>query len=177
MFKYPEQRVAVFIDVQNLYHSAKHLYQSKVDFKKVLDQAVGGRRLIRAIAYVVTTDTREEEPFIRALQKVGIEIKSKPLQIYPGGFKKADWDVGMAIDAIKLAPHVDAIVLATGDGDFLPLVRYLRETAGCLVEVIAFKKSASGALIQEADDFMDISLRRKWFLIASELQFRSKEKS
>ena len=154
--KHPYQRVSVLIDVQNLYHSAKHLHKAKVDFKKVIDKAVAGRRLIRSIAYVVTTESGEEEPFIKSLEKVGIEIKSKPLQIFAGGMKKADWDVGIAIDAVKLSQNVDAIILLTGDGDFVHLVRYLKNNSPALVEVASFRKSSSSQLVEEADDFMDI---------------------
>ncbi|KKU81810.1 MAG: hypothetical protein UY09_C0028G0016 [Parcubacteria group bacterium GW2011_GWA2_47_8] len=164
--KHPYQRVSVLIDVQNLYHSAKHLHKAKVDFKKVIDKAVGGRQLIRAIAYVVTTEGGEEEPFIKSLEKQGIEIRSKPLQIFAGGMKKADWDVGLAIDAIKLSQSVDAIILLTGDGDFVHLVRYLKNNSPALVEVAAFRKSSSSALVAEADDFMDIGGDdKRWFLI------------
>ena len=122
VIKHKGQRVGVFIDTQNLYHSAKNLYKAKVNFGNVLKQAVAGRQLIRARAYVVTTESGEEQNFFEALEKLGIEIKTKDLQVFYGGAKKADWDVGMAIDAISMASKLDAIVLATGDGDFAPLV-------------------------------------------------------
>ena len=122
VIRHSDQRVAIFIDTQNLYHSAKNLYKSKVNFGAVVKTALGPRKLVRALSYVVNTESGEEMPFFEALEKVGIEIKTKDLQIFYGGAKKADWDVGMAIDAIKIAHKVDAIVLATGDGDFIPLV-------------------------------------------------------
>ena len=122
VIKHSGQRIAVLIDTQNLYHSAKNLYKAKVNFQAVLDTAVGDRELIRALSYVVNTESGEESAFFDALEKIGIEIKTKDLQIFYNGAKKADWDVGIAVDAIKLANKVDAIVLATGDGDFVPLV-------------------------------------------------------
>ena len=100
--KYPDQRVSILIDVQNLYHSAKHLFGAKVNFKRVVENALAGRKLIRAIAYDVEVDTKEKEAFLTALEKSGIEIRSKPLQEFAGGMKKGDWDVGLAMDAIKL---------------------------------------------------------------------------
>src|SRR5574343_372090 len=125
--KYKDHRVAVFFDIQNLYHSAKNLYQARVNFKEVLKTAVANRKLVRAIGYVVKSETAEGEmSFFEALEKIGIELRTKDLQIFPGGMKKADWDVGMAVDAIRFSPSVDAIVLATGDGDFIPLIEYLR---------------------------------------------------
>lgn len=155
IIKHSDQRVAVFIDTQNLYHSAKNLHKSKVNFDAVVKKAVGNRRLIRAVAYVVTTESGEEKGFFDALAKVGIETKTKDLQIFFGGAKKADWDVGLAVDAIKIAPKLDAIVLATGDGDFVPLAEYVK-SLGCQVEVITFGKSTSSRLKEAADDFIDM---------------------
>jgi uncharacterized protein (TIGR00288 family) len=164
MIKYKEQRVGVLVDVANMYHSAKNLYRKKVNFKEVLKEAVAGRKLIRAIAYVIRTETEEEAPFLEALSQQGFEIKAKDLQIFAGGVKKADWDVGIALDAIKLAAKLDVVVLVTGDGDFLPLVTYLQNTTGCLVEVAAFRQTASSRLIEEADDFLNLSESKKFLL-------------
>ncbi len=162
--KHKEQRVGIFIDTQNLYHSAKNIYKAKVNFDAVVRTALGDRKLVRAISYVVTTESGEEQAFFDALQKIGIETKTKDLQIFFGGAKKADWDVGMAIDAIKMAPKLDVIVLATGDGDFIPLVEYVR-AQGCQVEVIAFGRSASGKLRETTDDFLDMDEDPGTFLI------------
>ncbi len=162
--KHPDQRVAVLIDTQNLYHSAKNLYKSKVNFAGVLNSAVGDRKLVRALSYVVNTESGEEQPFFEALEKIGIEIKTKDLQIFYGGAKKADWDVGLAVDAIKLSQKVDAIVLATGDGDFIPLVEYLK-SQGCQVEGITFGRSASGKFKEVVDDFIDMDEDPKEYVI------------
>ncbi|MBI2123706.1 MAG: NYN domain-containing protein [Candidatus Wildermuthbacteria bacterium] len=153
--KNKDQEVAVFIDVQNLYHSAKNIYQARVNFKEVLKTAVAGRRLIRAFAYVVRTKTGEEKPFFDALTNLGIETRVKDLQEYYGGIKKADWDVGIAVDAIKTSSGVDAIVLVSGDGDYVPLVEYL-QNHGKRVEVIAFGKSTSSKLREATDEFIDL---------------------
>jgi uncharacterized LabA/DUF88 family protein len=164
VIRHPEQRVAVLIDTQNLYHSAKNLYKSKVSFGDVVRAALGDRKLIRALAYVVHTESGEEAPFFDALNKLGIEIKTKDLQIFYGGAKKADWDVGMAVDAIKLAHKVDAIVIATGDGDFIPLVEYVK-SQGCQVEAISFGRSSSSGLRKAVDDFIDLDEDPQKFLI------------
>lgn len=164
IIRHPDQRVAVIIDTQNLYHSAKNLYKSKVNFASVVDAAVQDRKLIRAVSYVVNTESGEESAFFEALEKVGIEIKTKDLQIFFGGAKKADWDVGMAVDAIKLAHKVDAIILATGDGDFIPLVEYLK-SQGCQVEAITFGRSASSGLRAVVDDFIDMDEDPQHFLL------------
>jgi uncharacterized protein (TIGR00288 family) len=162
MIKHEEQRVGVFVDVSNMYHSAKNLYGKKVNFKEILKEAVAGRKLIRATAYVIKTESEEEVHFFEALSQQGFEVKMKDLQIFAGGMKKADWDVGIAVDAIKLADKLDVIILVTGDGDYLPLVSYLQSTKGCLVEVMAFRQTASSKLIEESDDFTNLSDSKKY---------------
>jgi len=147
-----------------MYHSAKALYKKKVHFKEVLKQAVSGRQLIRAIGYVIRTETGEEKSFFEALNKIGIELKVKDLQIYPGGMKKADWDVGLSIDAVRLADSIiDAIVLVTGDGDFVPLLEFLKGK-GRQVEVMALGKPTSARLKETADDFTDMGENAKRYV-------------
>ena len=165
IIKHKNQRVGIFIDTQNLYHSAKNLYKARVNFSAIVKEALAGRQLIRAIAYVITTETGEEKNFLEALEKAGIETKAKPLQVFFGGAKKADWDVGMAVDAIKFSPKLDVVVIVSGDGDFVPLVEYLK--AQSQVEVIAFGKSSSTQLREIADDFLDLEENSKKYLIPS----------
>jgi uncharacterized LabA/DUF88 family protein len=162
--KHPDQRVGVFIDVQNMYYSAKNLFGAKVNFGNIVKEATAGRKLIRAIAYVVSTEGKEEQPFFDALYNLGIETKDKPLQVFWGGEKKADWDVGVAVDAIRFSPNLDAIVLVGGDGDYVPLVEYLR-AHGKQVEVLSFGGTTSAKLIDAADDFIDLGQDKAKFLI------------
>src|SRR3972149_7807426 len=116
VIKHKNQRVSVFIDVQNLYHSAKHLYKARVNFKEVVKTAVAGRSLVRAIAYVISTESGEEKGFFDALTKLGIETKQKELQGFFVGAKKADWDVGIAVDAVRLPPAGGAGGACSGAG-------------------------------------------------------------
>lgn len=154
---FPSQRVGIFIDVQNLYHSAKNLYHGRVNYGELITHLVGDRQLIRSMAYVVKSDTAAgEASFFEALEKAGLELRMKDLQVYADGLKKADWDVGMAVDAIRMSSFLDVIILVTGDGDFLPLVDYLKWGIGRLVEVSAFQKSASVRLQEVADNFVSI---------------------
>ena len=166
VIKHKEQRVGVFIDTQNLYHSARNLYQARVNFGAVLKDAVAGRKLVRAVAYVITTEAGDEKNFFDALAKLGIETKTKDLQIFAGGAKKADWDVGLAVDAIKMSPRLDSVVIVSGDGDFIPLVEYL-QTIGVQVEVVSFGKSTSGKLREVVDDFVDLSENPRKYLMSS----------
>lgn len=149
------QRVGVLVDVSNMYHSARNLYNARVNFSAVLKNIVGNRELIRAIAYVVSADIAEEKSFFEALKLSGFEVKSKDLQVFAGGAKKGDWDVGITVDAITLSQKLDVVVLVTGDGDYVPLVEYLKNNSGCKVEVAAFGRSSSAKLIERADVFTD----------------------
>lgn len=168
VIKHKAQRVGVFIDTQNLYHSAKNLYHAKVNFGAILKEAIAGRVLVRAIAYVASTESGEENAFFGALSKVGIETRTKPLQIFVGGAKKANWDIDMAMDAVKLAPKLDAIILVTGDGDFVSLVEYLQNTHGTQVEVVSFRKSSSSKLVEASDDFLDLDHNPRKYLMSGD---------
>ena len=164
MQKPKEQRVEVLMDIQNLYHSAKNLYHAKVNYQEVLKQAIAGRKFIRAFGYVVKTKTGEEKPFFDSLTKLGIEIRVRDLQEFYGGAKKADWDVGIVIDAIRTSPGLDVIVLVSGDGDFIALVEYLKNQ-GKRVEVMAFGRTTSLKLKETADEFVDLDLLPQKFLL------------
>lgn len=162
---YKDRRVGVLVDIQNLYYSAKVLYGKKVNFGQVLKEATSDHKLIRAIAYGIKTLEGQEEKFFEALEKQGFEVKTKDLQIFPGGAKKGDWDVGIAVDAIKLSKNLDVIILVSGDGDYIPVVEYIQNTTGCRVEVFAFLESASKKLVEAVDKFTNISENKKKFLI------------
>jgi len=153
IIKNENQRIAVLVDVQNLYYSAKNHFASRVNFSNLLKVACAGRVLIRAIAYVIKSDEREVE-FFDAVNNAGFEIHEKEIQIFGDGSKKGDWDVGIAMDAIRLGEKVDSIILVSGDGDYIPVVTYLQQRFGCLVEVIAFNQTCSNKLKETADDFI-----------------------
>ena len=164
VIKHQNQRVGIFLDVQNLYHSARNLYDARVNFESVVKHIIEERTLIRAIAYVIKTETGEESAFLDALVTKGIETKSKDLQIFNDNAKKADWDVGLSVDMISLAPKLDVIVLVSGDGDFIPALEYVKKF-GCQVEVVAFGQTCSQKLRDLAEDFVDLSSSTRKFLI------------
>jgi uncharacterized LabA/DUF88 family protein len=157
IIRHKDQRVGIFIDIQNLYHSAKNLYGTRINYRELIKTLVAGRQLIRTIGYVVKTETTlGEASFFEALNKSGVELRSKDIQVFPGGLKKADWDVGMAVDAIRMATFLDVIILVTGDGDFVPLADYLRWGLGREVEVAAFGRTTSAKLKESSDFFIDL---------------------
>jgi len=164
MIQHKDQRVGVFVDVQNMYYSAKNLYGQKVNFQEILKSGVSGRKLIRAFAYVIRTQIEEEKNFFAALSNQGFELRIKDLQIFVGGQKKGDWDVGLVIDAIRMSSKLDVAVIVSGDGDMIPAVQYL-QSLGVLVEIIAFGKSTSAKLIETGDEFLDLSSDEKKYLL------------
>jgi len=163
--KNKDQRVVVLVDVQNLYYSAKNLFDAKVNFGHVLEDIVSGRKLIRALAYVIRAEVGKEAAFFEALESAGFDIREKDLQVFVGGAKKGDWDVGIAMDAIRYASKADSIILVSGDGDFVPLVQYLKIAKGCIVELVAFDKTCSSDLKDEVDSFLDLESNKKRYLI------------
>ncbi len=183
---YPDHRVGIFIDIQNIYHSAKNLFQARVNFETLMKALSKGRSVVRAIAYVVKSEGivphesghegRSEESFFDALRKAGIELRLKDIQIYPGGAKKADWDVGLAVDAIRMSDSVDTVILVTGDGDFVPLVEYLKWGMGKKVEVVAFSRTTSARLKEAADTFTEIESIPKILLHIKKRKRKNNEK-
>lgn len=162
--KHLEQRVGVFIDTQNMYYSARYLFGRRVNFGNIVEDAVAGRKLIRAVAYVVSTKTQDETPFFEALKKLGIELREKELMEYLSGQKKADWDVGLAIDVVRMLDMLDVVVLVTGDGDFVPLIDFAK-SRGRIVEVMGFRETTSSKLVDASDEYTNLSDNKRRFLI------------
>ena len=161
---HPGQRVAVLVDAQNLYHTAQSIYSRNIDYTALLEEAVEDRELTRAIAYVIRADADEEESFFDALVDIGFETRIKDIRTFADGSKKADWDVGISLDAVTLANHVDTIALCTGDGDFTRLVRHLQHE-GVRVEIYCFEESMAESLADAADAFTNMSADTDRFLL------------
>lgn len=162
--RYESQSVAVLADSQNLYHSAQSLYSKNVDYENLLKTAVSGRNLTRAIAYVVSADNSDEDKFFDALKDIGFETKMKDIKQFADGSKKADWDVGISLDAVTLANHVDVVVLCTGDGDFSRLCSHLRHE-GVRTEIMSFAESTADELVESADGFANMSNSKGHYLL------------
>lgn len=173
--KHKFQRVGVFVDVSNMYYSAKNLHNAFVNFGEVLKTAVSGRQLIRAFAYVIRAYIEQEKGFFEALEKQGFEVRAKDLQVFPGGLKKGDWDVGLCMDVITLMTRLDVLVLVSGDGDYAELLDYAR-SRGVRTEVLGFGRTTSGRLVEQADEFFDLEKNPAKFLIKSRKQRDSRER-
>lgn len=160
------RRVGVFIDVQNMYYSARNIYGAKVNFGAIVKAAVGNQKLIRAIAYTISTKTGEERPFFEALQAMGIELNTKELLEYDSGHKKGDWDVGITIDVVRMLDMVDVVVMVSGDGDYCALADYVK-SRGRIFHVVSFRESTSSKLVEVADIYTNLSQDKKAFLIGN----------
>ena len=161
--QHKKQRVGDFVDIQNMYYSAKNIHNTKVNYNKILKEAVAGRNLVRAFAYVIRADVGAEQDFFDALEKQGYEVRQKDLQTFVGGAKKGDWDVGLCMDAVRMMSKMDVMVLVSGDGDYVDLLDYAR-SQGVRTEVIAFGKTTSSKLLEEADQFTDADDNSNGFL-------------
>ncbi|HOX06279.1 MAG TPA: NYN domain-containing protein [Planctomycetota bacterium] len=149
------QRVGLFVDVQNMFYSAKHLYQAKINYRRLLDDLTAGRQLVRAVAYLVTKPEVDQTAFVDALTRLGYEIKVKYLKIRPDGTAKGDWAMELSLDVMAVAPRLDTVILVTGDGDYVPLVERLK-VLGVRTEVVGFPQNTATELMNVAHAFVAI---------------------
>ena len=166
MLKSDTRRVGVFIDVQNMYYSARNIHNRKVNFENIIKSVVEENQLIRARAFTISTKEGDESAFFEALKKTGIEVVSKELLEYHSGSKKGDWDVGITIDIVRMLDMLDVVVLVSGDGDFVPLGEYIK-SRGRIFHVASFRESTSTALVESADIYTNLSEDKRKFLISN----------
>jgi uncharacterized LabA/DUF88 family protein len=157
------ERVAVFVDVQNVYYGARQL-KGKLDFDALLAAVVRDRRLIKATAYVVESKEIDQSGFIAMLEQRAIDVRRKTLKVRSDGSMKGDWDMEMALDILDAAPNLDVVVLVSGDGDFTSLVHRVK-AMGPKVEVIAFPRNTAKSLLEAADHFQPLDRK---FMIRTE---------
>ncbi len=153
------ERVGVFVDVANLLYSARSLRMG-IDFGHLLEFLRGNRRLVRAQAYAPTSpEPHAEQQFLSVVKGVGYRITTKNYKTFSSGAKKADLDLDLCMDIVRLidARALDTIVLVSGDSDFLPLLEYCSDH-GVRVEVAAFDDAAAAILRQSCDLFINLSL-------------------
>ena len=150
------QRLAMLVDVQNLFYSAKLLHKSKVDYGKLRQMVVGDRQVVRSIAYVVQRPDYDNKSFCSALVKTGYEVRLKLMKVRSDNSARGNACVELTIDAMNLICQSDIIALVTGDGDFAPLAKEIR-TCGRQVEVFSFDQSTARELLAEADRYVSIS--------------------
>ena len=160
-----DARVGIFVDAENIFVSLQEARGDtsdvnairSINYGKLITHCLGGRTAYCARFYDVTSDHYvSKAPFLAAMQR-HFEVFTKPLSVFPDGRAKGDWDVGIAVDMIDLSDKLDVIVLCSGDGDFIPVVKYLQRKKHCRVEGVSFRHSTSSALIGALDAHTDLS--------------------
>lgn len=147
-----KETIALFVDSQNLYYSARMGYAAKVNYEKLLRLITGTRNLVKAYAYIVQPPEGDVKPFATSLERIGYIVKTKDVRTRANGSAKANWDMGMALDILGTLDRVDTIVLASGDGDFVPLVDFVK-AKNKRVEIFAFPDNTAYDLKERADRF------------------------
>jgi len=147
-----KETIALFVDSQNLYYSARMGYAAKVNYEKLLRLITGSRNLVKAYAYIVQPPEGDVKPFATSLERIGYIVKTKDVRTRANGSAKANWDMGIALDILGILDRVDTIVLASGDGDFVPLIDFIK-AKNKRVEIFAFPDNTAYDLKEKADRF------------------------
>ena len=150
------EKVALFVDVQNVYYTTRQIFQRNFDYNRFWSIATANRQVINAFAYAIDRGDQKQREFQNILRAIGFEVKLKPFIQRADGSAKGDWDVGITIDAMECSQDADVIVLVSGDGDFDLLVNKLRIDKGKRVEVYGVSKLTSASLMKAASKFTPI---------------------
>ena len=150
------EKVAIFVDVQNIYYTTRQSYQRHFNYAKFWEQATANREVVAAFAYAIDKGDSKQLGFQQILRNIGFEVKLKPYIQRSDGSAKGDWDVGITLDAIEYATKVDVIVLLSGDGDFDLLLNKTRKVYAVTTEVYGVQALTSSSLINAASRFMTI---------------------
>lgn len=152
-------KVAIFVDVQNVYYTARKIFGKNFDYNKFWAKATSDRELITAVAYAIDKGDQKQREFQNILRAIGFDVKLKPFIQRADGSAKGDWDVGITIDIMDIADHADIIVLVSGDGDFDLLATKVRDEKGKRVEVYGVAQLTANSLINAASQFIPIDER------------------
>ncbi|WP_104204068.1 NYN domain-containing protein [Billgrantia saliphila] len=149
-------KVAIFVDVQNVYYTVRQAYKRNFDYNEFWAAATSGKDVVKAIAYAIDRGDQKQREFQNILRAIGFEVKLKPYIQRADGSAKGDWDVGITLDAIEYAEQADVIVLVSGDGDFDLLVDKIRGVHGKKVEVYGVPQLTANSLMSAASEFIPI---------------------
>ena len=143
-------KIAIFVDVQNIYYTTRQAFGRQFDYQKLWQCIAPQGEIVSAIAYAIDSDNEGQRKFQNALRKMGFTIKLKPYIQRKDGSAKGDWDVGITIDVMEIAPTVNAVVLLSGDGDFDLLLNKVNQAYGVRTEVFGVASLTANSLIQSA---------------------------
>jgi uncharacterized LabA/DUF88 family protein len=150
------EKVAIFVDVQNIYYTVKQSYQRHFNYNAFWSRAAAGREVVAAFAYAIDKGDSKQLGFQQILRNIGFEVRLKPYIQRSDGSAKGDWDVGITLDVIDYAPKVDVIILVSGDGDFALLLNKVRNTYHVTTEVYGVPALTAPLLVYSTDRFVAI---------------------
>ncbi|MEP6548595.1 MAG: NYN domain-containing protein [Gammaproteobacteria bacterium] len=152
----PQQTVAVFVDVQNIYYTTRQCFSRHFDYNSFWAEVTRDRTVVKAIAFAIDRGDEKQGQFQNILRAIGFDVKLRPFIQRRDGSAKGDWDVGITLDVLEYAPLADVVVLASGDGDFDLLVNKIRDKHQVSVEVYGVAELSAASLIRAADRFVPI---------------------
>jgi len=151
-------RIAVFADIQNIYYTVLERYNAHFNYTRFLEEVSANKTLVSATAYAIERDDEKQQKFQNILRRIGFDVKLKPFIQRADGTAKGDWDVGISLDMVELAPQVDEIVLASGDGDFTTVITKLKEEHKTYVKVYGVPGLTAITLIEACSLYVPIRL-------------------
>lgn len=153
------KRVAVFVDVQNIYYTTKQAFSRSFDYRKFWEDLRFIGDIVVANAYAIESNNDGQQRFQSALRAIGFDVKLKPYIQRRDGSAKGDWDVGITLDMVDTAAAVDVIVLLSGDGDFSLLLEKVSQDHAVTTHVYGVKQLTARGLIHSADTFTEIDAK------------------
>ncbi|MDP2562721.1 NYN domain-containing protein [Psychrobium sp. 1_MG-2023] len=150
------KKIALFVDVQNIYYTTRDTYQRPFNYRKLWQVLSERGDIVQANAYAIDRGDEQQQKFQSALKHIGFNIKLKPFIQRSDGSAKGDWDVGITIDVLRSANEVDEVILLSGDGDFAILLDEIKQRDNVTTTVYGVLKLTANALVQAADHFIPI---------------------
>lgn len=150
------KRIAVFVDVQNIYYTTRQAYGRQFNYRKLWQRISATGEIVSATAYAIHRGDDRQLRFQNVLRKIGFTVKLKPYIQRSDGSSKGDWDVGITIDVLEAAADVDTVVLLSGDGDFDQLLDKIRKDYAVSTEVYGVPALTADSLIESASTYHSI---------------------
>ncbi|MFT4930017.1 MAG: uncharacterized LabA/DUF88 family protein [Phenylobacterium sp.] len=152
----PLNKIAIFVDVQNIYYTTRQAYGRQFNYRKLWQRISQQGDITHAYAYAIHRGDDGQLKFQDALKHIGFTVKLKPFIQRSDGSAKGDWDVGITIDVMEIAKDVDTVVLLSGDGDFALLLDSIRQNHNVCAEVYGVPALSAKALIDSASIYHPI---------------------
>ena len=150
------EKVAIFVDVQNIYYTTRQAFQRQFDYRAFWQKVTSDRQVVAALAYAIEPQNGKQKGFQQILKDIGFEVKLKPYIQRRDGSTKGDWDVGITLDLMEWSERVDTVVLASGDGDFDLALQRVHEKYEVNTEVHGVRSLTAQSLIRSAQTFHEI---------------------